>query len=261
MKRVFLSAAFGLAATMLVACSGMNESATNPTAPTPPNPPSAGVRAIVVNATPMSAGKYQMNAKAEMNGGSSIDVTAASQWSTSAPDLASISSAGVLTALHSGHVDVRATYQNVTGTLSLTLSVSQPPSSFILSGVVKEVAPGTKVLAGVTVRFTSGPNAGTSTTSSTGGEFGFINVPGGIVGLEAVKDGYITWRNPELVIDHDREMEIVMYPTPPKNDAGVTATARCMDGTWSWAQTTAQACTANGGVVYVVCPGPLCQSQ
>jgi hypothetical protein len=49
-----------------------------------------------------------------------------------------------------------------------------------------------------------------------------------------------------------------MYPTPATNPSGATATARCKDGTWTWATTVAEACTANGGILYGVCPGALC---
>ena len=71
----------------------------------------------------------------------------------------------------------------------------------------------------------------------------------------------MTWRLTTLSVDFDRQIDIVMYPTPPTDNTGATATARCNDGSWSWAQTRAAACTANGGVAYTVCPGPICDSQ
>jgi hypothetical protein len=82
----------------------------------------------------------------------------------------------------------------------------------------------------------------------------------GEIGVEAVKDGYSLWRLTNLILDHDRDLQVVLYPNPPQNPAGVAATARCNDGSWSWAQTRADACTANNGIAYTVCPGPLCQS-
>jgi len=251
----------GLAAITLAiataACSNSNDnSGGSPTSPTPPNP-SLTVRAVVVTGAPASNTTYQMNAKANMSDGSSIDVTAQAQWATSSPEIATIAPGGLLTVKQSGQIDVRATYQTTTGSMPLT--VTAPGSGmFILSGSVHEPPPGSKPVAGVTVRITAGTDAGTSTTTAADGTFGFTRVHGGQISLEAVKDGYQTAQYPGLVLDHDREIEIVMYPNPPINSAGVKATARCNDASWSWASTKPEACTANGGVAYVVCPGPMC---
>ena len=62
-------------------------------------------------------------------------------------------------------------------------------------------------------------------------------------------------------MDHDREIDVELFPTPPVNAAGASATARCGDGSWRWALTRGEACTANGGVVYGICPGPLCDGR
>jgi hypothetical protein len=258
MKRVCLTATLA-AATLFAACSSSHE---NPGAPSPtPGSSSATVRAVVVTGAPTSSTTYQMSAKADMSDGSSRDVTSQSQWATSSADIATISSAGVLTVVHSGQVEVRATYQSTTGAMGLTVNAPQPPPSggtFILSGLVHETAPDAKPLAGVTVRIVGGADAGTTVTSAADGRFGFVKVHGGDVSLEAEKAGYVLWRMNGLQLDRDRELEVVLFPTPPKNDSGATATARCMDKSWSWAQTRADACTANGGVAYVVCPGPMC---
>ena len=64
-----------------------------------------------------------------------------------------------------------------------------------------------------------------------------------------------------LTMDRDREIDLELFPTPPLNPAGASATARCVDGSWSWAATRGDACTANGGVVYGVCPGPMCDGR
>jgi len=56
-------------------------------------------------------------------------------------------------------------------------------------------------------------------------------------------------------------VDISMFPNTPTNEAGALATARCNDATWSWAPTREDACTANGGIAYGVCPGVLCQAS
>lgn len=261
MKRVCLSATLAVA-TLFAACSSSHENPGAPTSPTPPGSSSPTVRTVVVTAAPTSSTTYQMSAKADLSDGSSRDVTSQSQWATSSADIATISATGLLTVVHSGQVEVRATYQSTTGSMGMTVNAPQPPPSgggtFILSGLVHETAPDAKPLAGVTVRIVSGADAGTTVTSAADGRFGFVKVHGGDVSLEAEKAGYVAWHLNGLQIDRDREIEVVLFPTPPKNDSGVSATARCMDKTWSWAQTRADACTANGGVAYVVCPGPMC---
>jgi hypothetical protein len=264
MKRVCLSATLACA-TIVAACSSSHENSGAPTSPTPPGSSSPTVSAVTVTAAPASSTTFQMAAKAAMSDGSSRDVTAQSQWTTSSADIATISASGLLTVVHSGQVEVRATYQSATGSMGMTVNAPQPPPSggatFIVSGLVHETAPDAKPLAGAVVRIVGGPDAGASTTTSADGRFGFVKITGGDIGLQAEKAGYIVWQLNGLQLDRDRELEVVLFPTPPKNDSGVSATARCMDKSWSWAQTRADACTANGGVAYVVCPGPMCDMQ
>src|SRR5262245_38910499 len=108
MKRVCASAAAGLSLLLVVACG----KSSTPTSPTPnPNPnPTATVRAVVVTSTSTSTSTFQMHARADMSDGSSRDVTTIATWETSNPTIANISSAGVLTVLGSGQIEVRATY-------------------------------------------------------------------------------------------------------------------------------------------------------
>jgi hypothetical protein len=245
-RHVCLRAAGITMVAMLAACSSSDKSS---------------VRSISVTAAARSASTYQMTARADMSDGSSRDVTGDAQWTSSNPDIATVAAGGVLTVLHSGQIEVRATYQNTTGSMSLTVSAPQPPSTLIiLSGLVTETPPGGQPIAGVTIRITDGPGAGRSTMTDSQGRYGFTEFPAGQIGIEAVKAGYVTWRM-NTSLDHDREIQIVMFPTPPTDSSGATATARCNDGTWSWAQTSASACTSNGGIAYPVCPGPLCASQ
>ena len=93
--------------------------------------------------------------------------------------------------------------------------------------------------------------------SDGNGVFRFSPQTFGVVGILATKDGFQLWRLTNLTVDQDRMLDVTLFPTPPTT-GGATATARCGDGTWSWARSWADACTANGGVAYGVCPGPLC---
>ena len=251
-----------VAALLGVACAenGTMTNATSPTAPTAPSPgPSATVRNIVVTSTSTSSTTFQLGARADMSDGSARDVTMLAKWETSNPTIAVVSSAGVLTVLGSGQIEVRATFESVTGTMPLLVSGPPRPATFAITGVAIETAPSQKVLTGVSVQVTDGPDAGLSTTTDAGGMYRFASLHTAPLTLEARKSGYLLWRITNLMLDRDRQIQIVMFPTPPKDASGVDATARCNDSTWSWDKSRTDACAANGGIAYPVCPGPLCE--
>ena len=127
--------------------------------------------------------------------------------------------------------------------------------------MVTEGAPTNGPLANARVAITAGVDAGTFGVTDAKGAFRFNTVTAGVISMEATKDGYLLWRVTNLTIDHDREISLELFPTPPLNAAGASATARCGDGSWSWAATRAEACLVNGGVVYGVCPGALCDGR
>jgi carboxypeptidase family protein/Big-like domain-containing protein len=262
MQHVCVRAALVAIAATAAACSGSGNNPGSPTSPAPTPTPGVTVRAVTVTAAPRTSSSFQMTAKADLSDGSSRDVTNDAQWTSSNTDIATIAGGGVLTVVRSGQVEVRATYQNTTGSTSLTVTAPEPPPGtlIILSGTVSETPPASQPLDGVTVRITEGPGAGRSTVTEGGGRFGFPQFPAGQVGIEASKSGYVTWKM-SMSVDHDREVQIVMFPAPPTDSSGATATARCNDGTWSWAQTRADACASNGGIAYGVCPGPMCTAQ
>jgi hypothetical protein len=216
MKRACVRAAVVLSVIVAAACSNTKEDLGSPTAPSPsPSPTPATVRAVLVGGAAISSSTYQMTARAELTDGSGRDVTADSQWSTSAAEIATISATGLLTIVHSGRIDVRATYQGVTGTMPLTVTAPPPPGqSFILSGHVHEGGPDAKPIGGVTLRIVSGPDAGTTTTSADNGQFGFVALHAGTLSVDAEKDGYVVTHMTGVVLDRDREIDVVMTPVP-----------------------------------------------
>jgi hypothetical protein len=255
MTRVALALLNGVVLAALVACG--QSTTPSPTAPMPPN---VSVNGIVVSSVVKSPTTVQLTATANLSDGSTRDVTATASWQSSDVGIAVISSAGVMTVVGSGAVDVRATFQSVTG--SLRLVVAKPvdtPTHFSLEGVVREVQPSLKSLSGVSVHITSGVEAGTFVVSDLNGVFKFPSLSTGQqISLEVAHNGYLVWKLSNLSMDTDRVIEVDLYPTPPTNPAGASATARCKDGTWSWALTLGEACTDNGGIAYTVCPGPIC---
>jgi hypothetical protein len=239
-----------LAVASFTSCSGNN--ATAPGSPTPTPAPSATVTAITVTSQPPAGFTFQLIATARLSDGSTRDVTAVATWSSSNESVIAVSPTGLATIVGTGSADVRAAYQNVVGTMTIDFG-----SGSALSGRVREEAPHTPALSGVRVEIVSGPRAGTYVTSDAAGAFRFANLTG-VVDLQATKAGYLPWRLGSLTVDRDTSIDVTMYATPPTSAAGDTATARCQDGTWSWARTVADACAANGGILYGVCPGALC---
>jgi len=236
----------------LSAC-GSNSGSTSPTAPTP-TPPSGGtvtVASVAVTAPSTSGASFQLTATAHMSDSSSRDVTSQASWQSSNDQLATVSSAGLVTVHGTGDVDLKATYQSVSGSMHASVALAK---TYAVTGVVTEAAPNAKPVAGARVQIL----VGGFTFTDDKGAYSISGLPAGRALIEVTKDGYQTLETDVTVADHDVQLPLTVYPNPPKNADGATATARCNDGSWSWAQTRADACTANGGVAYGVCPGPLC---
>jgi carboxypeptidase family protein/Big-like domain-containing protein len=244
----------GAAATIASACGGNGSSSPlgSPAAPSAPT-----VTAVAVSSLGLSPSSFQLKATASFANGSSKDVTSAARWESANPLVAIVSLAGLVTGLSAGDVELRATYQSVLGSTTLTIARPPGPSTFALTGSVLEVMPNAHALAGARVTITSGPDAGLTTTSDSSGAFRFPTLARGVIGVDASKDGYLLYRISNWMLDADKQLTVNLYPVPPTDTSGVTATARCGDGSWTWAKLRMLAC-AETSIAYVVCPGPLC---
>jgi Big-like domain-containing protein len=249
-----MAAVVAIAAIVLPACG--RSSSPSPTTPTPAPAPSPSTAAVAVTGSPASTDTFQMTATAQFSDGTSRDVTSAARWESSNALLATVSSTGLVAIRGTGEVEFRATYQSVSG--SMRLFVIEPPSTkFTLSGLVREA--GTmRFVSGARLLVATGPDAGAFAISDEGGLFTFPSLSPGVITLEGTKDGYIVARLANLSISKNMTIDFTLYVPPPRDASGASATARCKDESWSWAQTWAEACTKNGGVAYGVCPGPLC---
>ena len=176
----------------------------------------------------------------------SRDVTSTAQWESSNTGIAQITAAGLMTVTGSGQVDVRATYQSVSGSITLIVTGPTPAPTVSVTGFVSEAPPVSRVLEGVRITVTSGPDTGVFTMSNDTGIFRFPPLARGAITLAVNRSGYQPW-SADLLLDRDVQLPIVLYPVPPVNGAGVTATARCGDGTWSFTPNRAEACTNQGG--------------
>jgi hypothetical protein len=236
----------------VVASVGCGSSATSPT------PASGSVTALLVSSSASATGSFQLAATARMTDGGTRDVTASAQWETSNRSLATISGKGLVTVVGAGQVEFRATYLGVVGALQLLVSPAPSHDTFALSGVVHEVEPNERSLAGARIDIITGPDAGRFAVSDAAGFYQLTGVSAGSIAVVTTLDGFEPYRI-GLSLSANMQADGWLAPVPPTDASGATATARCKDATWSWSHTQTAACSENGGIAYPVCPGPFCR--
>jgi Carboxypeptidase regulatory-like domain/Bacterial Ig-like domain (group 2) len=184
MKRMSLVFA---AIVVAVACGSNPVSMTAPTPVTPsPQPPTTPTLvAMTVDGPAAIVSTAQMTASAHYSDGSIRDVTPLASWESSAPPFATVSSTGAVTAVATGHTELRATYQNFVGTMRV--AVTKTPVTFVLTGIVRDSST-QRPLAGVELHML-GDSAG-GTTTDAAGEYTLDGVPAGRILAEFFKSGY-----------------------------------------------------------------------
>ena len=126
--RFLATASIGAALIAVVGCGN------NPTAPTPtPIPTPVTVSAVTVTTGSTLASVFQMTATARLSDGSTQDVTRTATWESSNAQVATVS-AGAVTVVGSGELDIRATYQSVSGSMHVLVG-RVPPVSVSISGL------------------------------------------------------------------------------------------------------------------------------
>ena len=240
-----------IAMALMAACSGSGNSPTSVAAPS-----ASDVSSVTVTQMSATSRSCQLAAMARFSDGTTRDVTTAAQWDSSSPSMATVTSTGAVTVVGAGEVELRATYHGVSGTFRL---VTRPEVVLTLWGVVREVQPNQHPLAGARVEIVDGENAGRVTVSDQNGGYVFTGLSLGRASLVVTLAGYQDWRLNNLPLPGNTIQDPWLVPVPAKNAEGVPATARCRDGSWTWDLERAGACKENGGIAYVVCPGPFCR--
>ena len=122
------------------------------------------------------------------------------------------------------------------------------------------MTPGTQsALGNVRITITEGPDSGTVVTTDASGQFRFRRSRRRAVALEATRDGFQLWRMTKtLMIDGDKQIEVMMYPTPPKNANGETATAAARTRPGRGPRRFPTPARITAGWRDGVCPGPMC---
>jgi hypothetical protein len=186
MKRIALVL---VAMVFAAACGSDPVLATAPTPVTPTPLPPAIPTLVTVTVTGLAAisSSAQMTASARYTDNSTRDVTSLASWGSSAPYFATVSSTGAVTVVATGDTELRAMYQNVVGTMRVTVSRIPPPSTFVLTGIVRDSSTGAP-LAGVGLLMI-GDFDGRTTTDQAGG-YTLDGLPAGRIFVEFTKSGY-----------------------------------------------------------------------
>jgi hypothetical protein len=165
--------------------AGACGSSSNPTTPTPP----AGT-VTTVTAASRSSSTIQLAAVARLSDGSERDVSTLATWQSSNAVLASVSPTGLVTMFGTGEVDIRATYQSVSGSLHLLVanaSVAQLTISSAPSG------PAASFQLTATARFADGSTQDVTRSATwASSNTGVATVSSGLVSV--VADGEVDIR-------------------------------------------------------------------
>ncbi|MGE0441456.1 MAG: Ig domain-containing protein [Gemmatimonadales bacterium] len=270
--RILSRAVLGAAVATLAACGGT--SGTGPTSPPPPPPPPPPVPVATVEVSPASA--TMLPAQTTQLTATTRDATGATvngrtvTWSTGNAGVASVSTAGLVTAVSPGIATIAATSEGKTGTSDIT--VLAPVATVTVDPPAATVAPGQTVqltaatldgagnpLSGRPVVWTSGSTgvasvsvtglvtavaAGSATITATSegkSGSGTITVPAPVASV-SVAPGAST-----LVVAQTAQLTAT-----PRDAAGAALAGRSV----SWASTDpGTASVSSAGLVTAVTPG------
>ena len=107
-------------------CGGSTASAPSPTAPSAPT-----IRTVTIagNASLVAMTQTtQLTATANLSNGTTQNVTNQATWESTNPTTATVSAGGLVTAKGAGSAEIRATYQNVVGTLNVSVALTPEPT-------------------------------------------------------------------------------------------------------------------------------------
>lgn len=177
------------------------------------------VSAVTIDGPSTATMPFQLTAAAHLSDGSVVDVTRSAVWLSSNMDLATVTTSGYVRVVAAGEVELRATFQGVTGSVRVALSL---PRMYILSGSVTSSQPNGRQVEGARIQIFSGVTD--HTVSDTQGLFAMSVLTGRAV-VEVSMDGFQTWSS-EIFIFGDTDLTVVLSPIVPSiaanRDAGDT---------------------------------------
>lgn len=165
------------------------------------------VVSLAVTGAVIPATSFQLTATARLSDGSTQNVTGLATWHSSDSATATVSSSGFVRVLATGPIEIRAVYQDMTG--SSRLIVSRPPA-FPLSGIVLAAGPDGRPIAGAQVRVLESDLSGNPAFTDANGAF---TVPGLEVGrhlVEVTRSHYQTWGTDIMIVDRALQITAVL---------------------------------------------------
>jgi hypothetical protein len=183
-----------------------------------PTKPSVVPRSVIVTAVPTGT-QYQLSAVAGFSDGSTQDVTSQATWTTSDSRVAIVTGTGLVTPVANGSALITASYQNVSGSMALTVAApSTPPpappptgpapQTYTLSGVLRATPLNENVDSAVVEAMHGGRVLASAMTDGRG----FYRLAGLIAQeyvLEMRKVGYYA-RNVDVLVSGDTMRDLVM---------------------------------------------------
>jgi len=178
---------------------------------TQPNSPTLISITVAGSLSLLSGQTSQMSATANYAKGTTQNITSQATWSSANPAVATVSATGLVTGVSAGIAEIRAAYQNVTGSLQMTVN---KPTSFTLSGTVTETPPRTSTpVVGARVEILNGDNHGKYTLTDASGQYHLTNLVPGSFNVRASMSGYqnTTW---PITVSSDQTLSFLLNPTP-----------------------------------------------
>jgi len=195
---------------MCCACSGSSPAPSSSTTP----PTSGGVAsgAVVVTSIEISGHSpplktsSQFAAVAHLSDGTAPNVAAQATWQSSNNAVATVSSTGMVTAVAQGLVEIRATYFNVTGTLTFEVG---GPTPFTLRGTVTDNTTGRILTNAFVGAHDTNGGASLAQTDSLGRYT--LSLPRGTVTLSVGATGYLDMAQ-TIVLLADTTLDFRLMP-------------------------------------------------
>lgn len=193
----------GLAITLLCAGCSSDRSPASPTAP------GTTVSRLMVVGTPPSVGSSsQFTAIAVLPDGSNQTVTSQAVWRSSNTGVATVTSAGMVTAASGGSVDISATYASTTGRLTFTVA---PPVGYTLRGTVADTQPGGSRVTAATVVVRDASGVTRSGVTDASGQYAIGGLAAGTAEVSATAPGYVTLTR-TITIAGDLTLNLALQP-------------------------------------------------
>lgn len=179
-----------IAVLAALAVGGCRDQPTNSASPTSSQPsPAPTVAALSIEGTVPALGeRSQFSATAILPNGTAQSVTTRATWQSANTSIATVTAAGMVTAVAAGTTEISATYEGVRATRGVTVVAR---AQVTVSGRVTDGMTG-GALPNITVAILDGVNQARATTTDDRGQYALANLLAGSFTLSASAAGYAT---------------------------------------------------------------------